>query len=356
VSRLRSSMVLLGICVVALFIGFLRLVTERPPPPTGSSYSTEPNGAQALYTWIESSGGRPQRLHEPIVRGAQAPRTVLILQPETPIDAAGGDGYESVTTDGGTLILAGDSLPWVLYARQLGITVEPVRGASPRAIAPDGGLQLLLAARYRLRAADAQPLLIDPNGEWLGLRKPYKQGTLIVIATPDPFLNAPLRDDPTARFTYRQLVSEASDVAFDELHHSFAPPGISGAPATVNQLLFTTAPGRAVLYVMGLVFAYLVLAGRRLGPALPARPPTETRRTMYEHVQMLANLYRRAGQLMTVRGTFARHYRRAVARSDASTSSNSAGLREVVTRIESARSESELIAAVAAAEAMSDTR
>ena len=61
-SRLRSSMVLLGICVIALLIGVLRLATQRTPLPTGSSYSADPNGAQGLYAWIEAVGGSPGRL------------------------------------------------------------------------------------------------------------------------------------------------------------------------------------------------------------------------------------------------------------------------------------------------------
>ena len=40
---------------------------------------------------------------------------------------------------------------------------------------------------------------------------------------------------------------------------------------------------------------------------IPAWSPPEIRRTMYEHVQMLANLYRRAGQFSTVRAAFGRH-------------------------------------------------
>ena len=49
-TRVRSSMVLLGICVAALLIGALRLATERTPLPAGSSYSAQPDGALALYT------------------------------------------------------------------------------------------------------------------------------------------------------------------------------------------------------------------------------------------------------------------------------------------------------------------
>ena len=73
---------------------------------------------------------------------------------------------------------------------------------------------------------------------------------------------------------------------------------------------------------------------------------------MYEHVQMLANLYRRAGQLPTVRAAFARQYRRELARGGVSSRSpnRTAALAEALARIETARSESELIAAVAAAQ------
>ena len=95
---------------------------------------------------------------------------------------------------------------------------------------------------------------------------PYKQGSLVVLATPEPLLNEALRDELTARFVYRELLSGATTVAFDEVHHSFTPPG-TGVPLTVNQLLFSTAAGRAVVYTAGLVFVYLLLTGRRLGPA-----------------------------------------------------------------------------------------
>jgi hypothetical protein len=135
------------------------------------------------------------------------------------------------------------------------------------------------------------------------------------------------------------------DVAFDELHHSFAPsaPG----PATVNTLLFQTSPGRSVIYVSLLTFVYVLLAGRRFGPPVPARQASEIPRTMYEHVQMLANLYRRARQLNVVRYAFSRHYARLLARGGAG-SKRTAALAEALARIQLARTESELIAAVAA--------
>jgi hypothetical protein len=161
--------------------------------------------------------------------------------------------------------------------------------------------------------------------------------------------NAGLRNGDTARFVYRQVVAPVAgqNVSFDELHHSFAP-GAPG-PATINTLLFETPPGRAVIYASLLTFVYLLLSGRRLGPPVPARQPSEVQRTMYEHVQMLANLYRRARQLRVVRDAFNRHYARLIARSGAG-SKRTAALAEALARIQSARTESELIAAVAAAD------
>ncbi len=351
-SRVRSSMVLLGICVVALLIGALRVATDRPPLPTGSSYSTQPDGAQGLYDWAETVGASSSRLQDQLLPDGQATATLLVLQPETVLGSAVQDAFDAVPNQGGTLVVAGDSLPWLLYARNLGITVEPIRNGADSAATPDGALNLAIVARYRLQAAGATPLLIAPSGDWVALRMPYKQGSLVVIATPQPLTNAALRDPQTARFVYRELISAAIGHPFivDEAHHSFAPR-LAGGPATVNQLLFEISAGRAVIFAAVLTFLYMLLSGRRLGPALPARPPTETRRTMYEHVQMLANLYRRAGQFAVVRAAFSRHVARSIARGASGSPKRTAALAAALAQVEAARTESELVAAVASAQA-----
>ena len=345
-------MVLLGICVIALLIGSLRLVTQRTPLPAGSSYSAEPNGAQALYSWVEAVGGRPRRLLAPLLRADEVPATLLVLQPETALDSRLRDTLDTVTSGGGTLIVAGDSLPWLLYVRNLGITVEPIRGGSTRLTTPDGSLSVPVQARYRVRAEGATPLLVNPDGDWIALRMAHDRGSLVVLATPELLVNAGLRDEQTARFVYREVVAPISDgggFAFDESQHSFTPPDVEGAPITLNRLLMDTSAGRALMYVALLTFGYLLWSGRRLGPALMSRPATETRRTMYEHVQMLANLYRRARHLPTARTAFSKQFARDLNRIGAGSPGRAAQLAEAIVRIEAARSESELIAAVAGA-------
>jgi hypothetical protein len=266
-----------------------------------------------------------------------------VLQPESLVDATDRTAFDSVAKRGGTIVIAGDSLPWLIYARSLGVSVEPIT-ASASGISTLDGLSLSVTARYRLRADGAQPLLIQADGDALAIRLAYNHGSLVVIASPEPLTNAGLSHADTARFVFREIVAPSAGrtLTFDEVHHSFAPVGTG--PISVNQLLFGTSPGLSVVYIALLTFAYLVLSGRRLGPPLPAGSPTESRRTMYEHVQMLAGLYRRARLLAPARAAFSRHYARRLARVGGDSYEWSAALR----RIESARTEAELIAAVAA--------
>jgi hypothetical protein len=104
------------------------------------------------------------------------------------------------------------------------------------------------------------------------------------------------------------------------------------------------------LYASALTFLFLPLAGRRLGPPVLVRSAVETPRTMYEHIQMLANLYRRAGQLDVVRQTFSRQYARALARGTHDPGRRQ-GLESAMARLDSARTESEVITAVGSIEA-----
>ncbi|HEY3064052.1 MAG TPA: DUF4350 domain-containing protein [Chloroflexota bacterium] len=342
--RLRSSLILLTLCVGALLASWLQLARDSTRLPAGSSYSYQTDGALALYLWAESIGASPARFREATLP-SETPRTLLVLQPEQVITPAARREFEAVARQGGTLVLAGDSIALQLYARELQVPFEPAQIGSTAL--DQQGTSLPISSRFRLRYA-GEALLTTPSGDALAIRQHYFDGSLVVIATPQPFTNNALRDSHVASFVYRTVLANATTIAFDEAHHSYTPPTES-QPATVDGLLFDTAPGRAVVYVAVLTFLFLLLAGRRLGPPLAERGATEMRRTMYEHVQMLGSLYRRAGQLETVRTAFARHYHRIAARSVLAPA-RAALLEQSVSQVHNSRSEAELIAAVSAAD------
>ena len=52
---------------------------------------------------------------------------LLVLQPESTIDPTAQQAFDTVARNGGTLVVAGDSFPWLLYARELGVTVSTAR-------------------------------------------------------------------------------------------------------------------------------------------------------------------------------------------------------------------------------------
>ncbi len=311
--HLRSSTVLLGLCVVAIAIAALRVTTARPDLPTGSSYSQAQDGAEALYRWASALDMEPERLEQVRVAGSDPPEVLLVLQPETIVNDRTRRAFEAVPRAGGRLVLAGDSFTLRMYAREFDVTLEPADRSSV-AVTPDGSLSFDVSTSDRVRADDGQPLLLAENGDWLAVEKPHLRGTVIVVATAEPMTNRGLRDPEAARFVYRYVLSPAlgGTFAFDETHHAWMPT--EPDEASVNDLLFATSAGQAAVAAAIIVFVFLLLAGRRLGPPLPARPPAAMRRTMFEHVQMLAGLYRRSGQLDAARSALGRHYGRLLAR------------------------------------------
>jgi hypothetical protein len=336
-------MLLLGISVVAVLIGALRLATQPAEQPPGSSLSSAPDGALALYSWLGDLGASTQRLPgrtlDPSVK------ELIDLQPTVLPDGIARAALNELADRGGTIVVAGDSLQWLVTVRNLGLTVDPAP-PSQQTLTTDGQ-SLPFSVRFRVQSPDsrAEPLLVSEDNQWLALRTPYRQGTLIVIASPVPLSNAGLRDDATARFVFRTIasLSQGQTVAFDEYQRMPARP-TPGSPSFMQLLLHTPA-GLAIVYVALLTFAFLFLMGRRFGPAVVGLSAAESQRSMYEHVQMLANLYRQAGQLAVVREAFNRHYTRAASRSE---SHHAAELAEALVRIQSARTESDLVAAVAA--------
>jgi uncharacterized protein DUF4350 len=342
VSRLRSSMVLLGICVVAVVIGAIRLATQPAEQPPGSSLSSAADGALALYTWMSEMGVQTERVSTRSFDAAVG--AVIIVQPPTVLDSAARGAFNAVADRGGTIVLSGDSVQWLLAARNFGVTVDTASPTS-RAVTPDG-LSFPIGDRFRLHADAATPILLADDGQWLGLEMPYRQGRLILISSSIPLSNTGLSDPSIARFVYRTVVAPLAGqtVAFDEFERA---PALTGAsPSSINQLLFQTSGGLAIVYAALLTFAFLLLAGRRLGPALAEPSAAESRRTMYEHIQMLADLYRRAGQLHAMRESFSRHYARRLARG-AVNNRHAAKFAEALHRIESARTQAELVSAVA---------
>jgi len=343
-SRLKPVLTVLVIFAVFAVLAWVRQRAAQPDLPPGSSYSNAPDGARAVLLWLEATGLRAGRLEGTQTIVQARPDALFVIQPGFDITSTGRLAFDDVANRGGTLVLAGYTPTLLEYAAELGVrssldgniieTASPPRGTARLAGAPGasgGAASLTVPVRTRVRlqgAAGAQPLLVSSDGRVVALRQSYKRGTLIVLSTPEPLTNEGLRDPDTARFVYRELVApliagpQGSPgiqpvVLFDETHHADPQLGLGPDASFATRLqryVLTTPLGGAAVYAGALLFLYLLLSGRRLGPALRPVRAGAASRTMFEHVQALAGLYRRGAQFLPLRAHFSRHYRRLVAR------------------------------------------
>lgn len=130
--------------------------------------------------------------------------------------------------------------------------------------------------------------------------------------------NEQLRDKNVAALVpalLRNLPSHGT-ILFDTYH--LYGPDLSGQQnqqiATLQEWLYRTPFGWAILFALGATLLYLILQGHRLGPALPTLTAMR-RREAAEYVTAMATLYRRAQQREVVAQHHKQRLKRALGRS-----------------------------------------
>ena len=317
---LRSVAALLAVFAVLCVFAWLRYRSVQPNYPAGSSLSTQPNGTKGLLLWLDATGMQSRSLTSSPVAGAELSDALFVIEPILPLTPAAQSRLDAVADRGGTLVLAGGSgLPTIQsFLNAMGISSNTGALQTSGSV-PGSSITVPMNTHLSLQAPGATPILVAPDGAWLAVREPYRQGTVVALASSSPLTNEGLRDPNAARFVYEQLVARMPNngtVVFDETYQQL--PGTGGASAfdltTMWAFLVGTAVGGAVLYAGAVVFLYVLLSGRRLGPPLPPARPDEANRTMYEQVQAVAGLYRRAAQFQALRQHFGQYYRRRAGR------------------------------------------
>lgn len=261
---------------------------------SGSIYDESPGGASVLRRYLEGVG----LTVVPVQGDRFAPSgagitTLFLLGPTDLIESADVQALHDFVRLGGTLVIATDLglnerrllddfglSPRGGVLRGGNIPVRSIAFAVPpvRTLNVDHGLAL----RPR---DDATPLVLDDGAPFVGLASEGR-GQVFVVGSLAPFVNAGIGLADNGRFALA-LAEGAARVGFDEFHHGARP-----APE-FTALLGQTWLGRGLLAAFGLVFLYLALTGRRLGPPLPLdpRPP----RSSLEYIRSFAGLARRSG-------------------------------------------------------------
>ncbi len=283
---------------------------------TGSVYDDGAGGAAALRRYLEAMGARTTTVQgDRFAPDVSAESVLFILGATEAITPTDAQNVKAFVSAGGTAVVATDlgllERP-LLDAFDIRITGIASPGTHPlasvafadppaRAIAVDRAGSLSLGPKALALATDGRTSIAAAVREG--------RGTFYVVASLGPFLAAGLGQADNARvvlaFAHDAIVGGGA-VAFDEYHHGSHPS------TDVLVLLQSTWPGRALVFASAVGFLYLVLSGRRLGPAVPLDP--RPARSSLEYIRGFAGLVRRSGRGEIARRRLRRDLRGGLAR------------------------------------------
>jgi hypothetical protein len=283
---------------------------------TGSVYDDGAGGAGALRRFLGAMGASTTTVQgDRFAPDVSAESVLFILGATEAITPTDAQNVKTFVSAGGIAVVATDlgllERP-LLDAFDIRITGIASPGTHPlasvafadppaRAIAVDRAGSLSLGPKALALATDGRTSIAAAVREG--------RGTFYVVASLGPFLAAGLGQADNARVVLafaHDAIAGGGSVAFDEYHHGSHPS------TDVLVLLQSTWPGRALVFATAAGFLYLVLSGRRLGPAVPLDP--RPARSSLEYVRGFAGLVRRSGRGEIARRRLRRDLRGGLAR------------------------------------------
>ena len=293
----------IGVALVLLTIaaGIQSARAQQPSAPTLAADSSQPDGARALWLWLQALGYTTSSETLSVFALPEQASVVLMLEPYPTITTEEWERLDAWIDDGGTLVLAGDQWGSVLASRHfefhiayLLTAVPTLTVQSPLWLSPPVTVPVSANTRAYLEtkrsdyvshlAVGNQPVVVSFT---------QGQGRVILSAAPFPFTNAGLKVAGNPEFVLNVVAPVLRDglVWFNEWHHGQRPAADAIGP---GEWLRGTPTGHALLYVVGVLYLALIARGQLFGRPVPL-PNHVSRRAPLEHITAIANLRRQAG-------------------------------------------------------------
>jgi hypothetical protein len=268
-----------------------------------------PDGALALYLTLTELGVPVDRRLTPLVDADSVPLHLALLAPtETPTPrevaalreriASGGTLIYVARRDDSMLAQLGLDLVWIQpemertpFRNVAGVAADPLPHRWTDGMRRVTGFTRAFAGPDST-ARPGTPLLIAEDTFVVALELQLGAGRVLALSDPAPLSNGRIAESGAALLFARaakEMTSSGAALVFDEFHHGARGGSVFSG---VRRFLLQQRVGHGALQVMVVLLLALLVAGRRLGSALPA--PPRMRRSPLEHVDALAQVYREA--------------------------------------------------------------
>ena len=306
----RDSWLALGLFLLLTLVTTISVVQQAQASltdPPLASYSTQPQGSQALWRYLES---QQLQLTDSVGESFGVPSGVdwaLVLEPTVAFTPGEWAVLRGWVEDGGTLLLAGSTPTTVSLAQELEVRfgVVPssetaVSNQTPLLNSPSLA-EIAATTPYFLRPQrdDFVTLLANAAGYPTAIAFAEGNGRVILTTLTEPFSNLGLQTEGNAELVLNLLnaTPDLRGIWFNEWHHGIRPQADDALSS--SNWLQRTPGGRALLLVLAIIFIGLILRGRHFGrPVLLHKDIV--RRAPLEYITGIANLSRRAGHRTAV--------------------------------------------------------
>lgn len=319
-TQLLLSLLLMGL--LGLFVLLQGAPTAAEPYELDSA---EPWGLLALNLWLTEMGHPvSETVDESGSFALDAEGRLLLLFPNRhAYDSEHVAAIDAWVQAGGTLVILGDALADDALVDEFGVrlgqpTVMLSQASQQQPLIPGATLPIHLTGEHPTLditdADNAVALFADDTGLVTVAAQQLGAGQIWYWSEHHLPINAHLRDPAQAALVLLLLhnIPTGSSIQIDT-YHLFGPPIPPTAVTTLQEWLYYTPWGWALLFLALLTVVTLVLQGRRLGPPLPTTA-TVRRREAAEYVVALANLMRRAQQRQSVAQHHKQRLKRVLAR------------------------------------------
>lgn len=313
----------LALALLATLALFVVLQGEPTAPQPYDLNSPADDGLLALRLWLSELGYPVQSTAGARFVIPRSTRLFFVYPTAYPYSTAEAKTLDQWVRGGNTLVLVGPGAFDSELQNRFGVMAGPLTElitevTQPQPLLPDLDQSIALAGQeptLDLSAAnETVSVLVNAEGQVTAAVQPLGDGRIWHLSRHHAFTNGQLRDPKQAMLLPGLLrdLPAGSEIRIDTYHLN----GAADSVATIQNLqewLYYTPPGWALLWLLGLTALYLLLQGWRLGPPLPATA-TLRRREAAEYVVAMANLLRRARHRDTVAQHHKARFKRALGR------------------------------------------